>query len=104
RCRARVLPRDTQARPPHGLRRALARGDREPEACRRVTDVGIGLWGMQSSATRPAPYAALYRDFVDAAVIADELDFHAVWLAEHRLWYDGYCPALLHAEAAAASR
>ena len=69
-----------------------------------MTDVGVGLWAMQSSATRPAPYSALYRDFVEAAVLADELDFHAVWLAEHRLWYDGYCPALLHAEAAAASR
>jgi alkanesulfonate monooxygenase SsuD/methylene tetrahydromethanopterin reductase-like flavin-dependent oxidoreductase (luciferase family) len=69
-----------------------------------VTEIGVGLWAMQSSATRPAPYPALYRDLVDAAVLADELDFHAIWLAEHRLWYDGYCPALLHAQAAVAAR
>ena len=23
--------------------------------------------------------------------------FHAVWMGEHRVWYDGWCPAPLHA-------
>lgn len=59
---------------------------------------------MQSTATRPAQPAHLYRQLVEAAELADELGFHAVWLAEHRLWYDGYCPALLHAEALVAAR
>lgn len=53
---------------------------------------------------RPAHPTFLHRQFVEAAELADDLGFHAVWMAEHRLWYDGYCPALLHAEALAASR
>jgi alkanesulfonate monooxygenase SsuD/methylene tetrahydromethanopterin reductase-like flavin-dependent oxidoreductase (luciferase family) len=69
-----------------------------------IDRIGIGLFGMQSTAMRPAHPTFLYRQFVEAAELADELGFHAVWMAEHRLWYDGYCPALLHAEALAAAR
>ena len=65
---------------------------------------GIGLWTLQSSATRPANGTALYRRFADDALLAEELGFHSVWAAEHRLWYDGFCPQLLHAQAFVAAR
>ncbi|MBM3678006.1 MAG: LLM class flavin-dependent oxidoreductase [Actinobacteria bacterium] len=59
---------------------------------------------MQSTAARPTHPTVLYRELVEAAELADRLGFHGIWLAEHRLWYDGYCPALLHAEALVAAR
>ena len=65
---------------------------------------GIGLWTLQSSATRPANGTALYRRFADDALLAEGLGFHSVWAGEHRLWYDGLCPELLHAQAFAAGR
>jgi alkanesulfonate monooxygenase SsuD/methylene tetrahydromethanopterin reductase-like flavin-dependent oxidoreductase (luciferase family) len=65
---------------------------------------GIGLWTFQSTAMRPASPTALYRRFADQAVLVEELGFHSVWTAEHRLWYDGFCPQLLHAQAFAAAR
>ncbi len=65
---------------------------------------GIGLWTLQSSATRPANTTALYRRFAEDAVLAEELGYHSVWTAEHRLWYDGFCPQLLHAQAFVAAR
>lgn len=69
-----------------------------------IAQLGVGLWTLQSSATAPANSTALYRRFAEAAVLADELGFHSVWAAEHRLWYDGFCPALLHAEAFVAAQ
>jgi alkanesulfonate monooxygenase SsuD/methylene tetrahydromethanopterin reductase-like flavin-dependent oxidoreductase (luciferase family) len=63
--------------------------------------LGVGLWTFQSSAARPANLPALYRDFAEEAALLDALGFHSAWTAEHRLWYDGWCPALVHAEAAA---
>ena len=63
--------------------------------------LGVGLWTFQSSATRPANLPGLYRDFAQEAALLDTLGFHSLWTAEHRLWYDGWCPALLHAAAAA---
>lgn len=66
--------------------------------------LGIGLWTLQSSATRPGNPTSLYRRFAEAAVHADDLGFHSVWAAEHRLWYDGFCPQLLHAQAVVAAR
>ena len=50
---------------------------------------------------RPANLPALYRDFAEEAALLDALGFHSPWTAEHRLWYAGWCPALLHAAAAA---
>jgi alkanesulfonate monooxygenase SsuD/methylene tetrahydromethanopterin reductase-like flavin-dependent oxidoreductase (luciferase family) len=40
---------------------------------------------------------------VDLAVRAEALGFDSVWVGEHRLWYCGWCPAPLHALAAAAA-
>lgn len=66
--------------------------------------VGLSLWTMQSTAEAPAVTPALYRRFADDAVRAEQLGFHSLWLAEHRVWYDGWCPAPLHAAALAAAR
>jgi alkanesulfonate monooxygenase SsuD/methylene tetrahydromethanopterin reductase-like flavin-dependent oxidoreductase (luciferase family) len=65
--------------------------------------IGIALWTMQSTAAAPAPPPALYRAFARDAALVEQLGFHSVWTAEHRAWYDGWCPALIHAEAFAAA-
>lgn len=66
--------------------------------------LGIGLWTLQSSATRPGNHTSLYARFAEVAEHAESLGFHSVWAAEHRLWYDGFCPQLLHAQAFVAAR
>lgn len=66
-------------------------------------DIGVGLWTMQSTASAPASMAALYRRFVDDAQRVEELGFHSLWMAEHRFWYDGWCPSPFTAAAAAAA-
>jgi len=58
---------------------------------------------MQSTAAAPANHAALYRQFVDDARRVEDLGFHSLWLAEHRFWYDGWCPSPVVATAAAAA-
>ena len=63
--------------------------------------VGIGLWCLQSSALRPRPFPELYRDLVEDAVFAESVGLDSLWLSEHHFFYDGYCPALLTAAAAA---
>lgn len=60
-------------------------------------DIGIGLWGMQSTRSAPLPHAALYRQLAEDAQWAEELGFESLWLTEHRFWYDGYLPSLLTA-------
>jgi alkanesulfonate monooxygenase SsuD/methylene tetrahydromethanopterin reductase-like flavin-dependent oxidoreductase (luciferase family) len=69
-----------------------------------ISRLGISLWGMQSTATRPVNIPSLYRQYAADAQVLDDLGFHSMWSAEHRLWYDGWCPALFHAAAFAASR
>jgi alkanesulfonate monooxygenase SsuD/methylene tetrahydromethanopterin reductase-like flavin-dependent oxidoreductase (luciferase family) len=66
--------------------------------------VGLGLWTMRSMALAPRNRVADYRAFGDDAVLAERLGFHSIWSAEHRIWYDGWCPAPLHALAYAAGR
>jgi len=66
--------------------------------------VGVGLWTMQSTATAPADPGALYERFAHDAALAERLGFRSIWSAEHRAWYDGWCPALVHAQAYAAAR
>lgn len=66
--------------------------------------IGVSLWTMQSSAAGPGLWRALYRRFGEAARLAERLGFHAVWVGEHRLWYDGWCPAPWQALAHAAGR
>jgi alkanesulfonate monooxygenase SsuD/methylene tetrahydromethanopterin reductase-like flavin-dependent oxidoreductase (luciferase family) len=59
--------------------------------------IGLSLWTMQSTAARPGLWRALYRRLGEDARLAEELGFHAVWLGEHRVWYDGWCPAPVQA-------
>ena len=59
--------------------------------------VGLGLWTMRSMALWPRNRIDDYRAFADDAILAEELGFHSIWSAEHRIWYDGWCPAPLHA-------
>lgn len=68
-----------------------------------VGRVGVGLWTFQSTASRPASLTAQYRRFPAQAALLERHGFHSAWTAEHRIWYDGWCPALLHAQAAAVS-
>jgi alkanesulfonate monooxygenase SsuD/methylene tetrahydromethanopterin reductase-like flavin-dependent oxidoreductase (luciferase family) len=65
--------------------------------------IGVGLWTMRSMAAAPRNRNAAYRSFRDDAVLAEQLGFHSIWGAEHRIWYDGWCPAPLHGHAAAAA-
>ena len=69
----------------------------------RLDRVGISLWTMQSTAARPGLGRALYRRFREDVLVAEELGFDSIWVGEHRVWYCGWCPAPLHALAAAAA-
>jgi alkanesulfonate monooxygenase SsuD/methylene tetrahydromethanopterin reductase-like flavin-dependent oxidoreductase (luciferase family) len=66
--------------------------------------IGVSLWTMQTTAARPGLWRSLYRRFGDDAVLAEQLGFHAVWMGEHHVWYDGWCPAPMQALAAVAGR
>ncbi len=63
--------------------------------------VGIGLWCLQATATAPRSFTQAYDDLVADAVLAERVGLHSLWLSEHHGYYDGYCPALLPAAAAA---
>jgi alkanesulfonate monooxygenase SsuD/methylene tetrahydromethanopterin reductase-like flavin-dependent oxidoreductase (luciferase family) len=66
-----------------------------------VSRLGVGLWTFQSTAASPAGLSGQYRDFAHDAALLERLGFHSAWVAEHRAWYDGWCPAPLHALALA---
>ena len=68
-----------------------------------LSRVGVGLWTMRSMALSPRNRIADYRALREDAILAERLGFHSLWTAEHRIWYDGWCPAPLHAAAAAAA-
>ncbi|HWL42045.1 MAG TPA: LLM class flavin-dependent oxidoreductase [Ilumatobacter sp.] len=55
---------------------------------------------MRSTGSRPAPFGGLYDDAVSAAIDAEACGFDSIWLAEHRFWYDGWCPQPIHVAAA----
>ena len=59
--------------------------------------IGLGLWTMRSMALHPRNRVADYRALGEDAVLAEQLGFHSIWSAEHRIWYDGWVPAPLHA-------
>ncbi|MFN0026229.1 MAG: LLM class flavin-dependent oxidoreductase [Acidimicrobiales bacterium] len=63
--------------------------------------LGVGLWCLQSSALRPRPFPALYEELLEDARRAESVGLDSLWLSEHHYFYDGYCPALLPAAAAA---
>jgi alkanesulfonate monooxygenase SsuD/methylene tetrahydromethanopterin reductase-like flavin-dependent oxidoreductase (luciferase family) len=61
---------------------------------------GVGLWTMRATRSLPGSPAALYRDLIEDARLADALGFHSLWIAEHHFWYDGWCPAPMTAAGA----
>jgi alkanesulfonate monooxygenase SsuD/methylene tetrahydromethanopterin reductase-like flavin-dependent oxidoreductase (luciferase family) len=63
-------------------------------------DVGVGLWTMRATARRPASHPQLYAELVQDGLLAEELGYHSLWVAEHHFWYDAWCPAPLVAAAA----
>jgi len=65
--------------------------------------LGVGLWCLQSTATAPRPLTRAYAEFVEDAQLTERVGLHSLWLSEHHGYYDGYCPALLPAAAAALS-
>lgn len=62
-------------------------------------EVGVGFWSMQSTYMRPRRPSALYREAVGEARRLEELGFDTLWMGEHHLSYDGYCPSPLPAAA-----
>ena len=62
--------------------------------------VGLGLWSMRSTAAEPRNFAELYAELREDAVAAEALGFGSIWLCEHHLSFDGWCPQPLLAAAA----
>jgi alkanesulfonate monooxygenase SsuD/methylene tetrahydromethanopterin reductase-like flavin-dependent oxidoreductase (luciferase family) len=60
-----------------------------------LSRIGLGLWTMRSMALWPRHAVAGFREFADDAILAEQLGFHSIWSAEHRIWYDGWCPSPL---------
>ena len=54
--------------------------------------VGVGSWNLRSTARRPRPHTALYREVLEDARLVEACGFDSLWLTEHRFWYDGWCP------------
>ena len=69
-----------------------------------MVDVGLALWSMQRTQAVPRPgWPQLYSDLQADARLAEQLGFASLWVAEHRFWYDGWCPQPLVAASAALS-
>jgi alkanesulfonate monooxygenase SsuD/methylene tetrahydromethanopterin reductase-like flavin-dependent oxidoreductase (luciferase family) len=67
-------------------------------------EVGVGIWNMRSTSRRPGVFTELYAQAISDAQYAEALGIDSIWFAEHRFWYDGWCPQpLLVAAAVAAS-
>ena len=64
-------------------------------------DMGIGLWCLQSTATNPRSFGQAYQELAEDARMAEDNGIHSLLLSEHHAYYDGYCPALMPAAAAA---
>ena len=65
--------------------------------------IGIGLWCLQSTATAPRPFSRAYKELIEDARLAERIGLDSLWLSEHHVFYDGYCPALLPAASAVLS-
>src|SRR6202000_209066 len=76
---------------PFGRIRAVSE-ERDGGILRRI---GLGLWTVRSMASWPRHAVGGFSELVDDALLAQELGFHSIWSAEHRIWYDGWCPAPL---------
>jgi len=62
---------------------------------------GAGLWCLQTSATTPRSSAEAYRQLLVDAREMEAMGYDSLWLSEHHFFYDGYCPAVIPAAAAA---
>ena len=62
---------------------------------------GAGLWCLQSTATMPRHPSVAYQELLEDARLMDRLGYDSLWLSEHHFFYDGYCPSLPTAAAAA---
>ncbi|MFT4307297.1 MAG: LLM class flavin-dependent oxidoreductase [Microbacterium sp.] len=62
---------------------------------------GAGLWCLQATATAPRHHTRAYREYLADARAIESYGYQSLWLSEHHFFYDGYCPALLPAAAAA---
>jgi alkanesulfonate monooxygenase SsuD/methylene tetrahydromethanopterin reductase-like flavin-dependent oxidoreductase (luciferase family) len=58
---------------------------------------------MRSTARQPGAFTGLYERAIDDARYAESLGIDSFWLAEHRFWYDGWCPQPVLAAAAVAA-
>jgi alkanesulfonate monooxygenase SsuD/methylene tetrahydromethanopterin reductase-like flavin-dependent oxidoreductase (luciferase family) len=54
---------------------------------------------MQSTYMRPIARSQVYREAMSEAHFAEELGFDTLWVGEHHMSYDGYCPSLFPAAA-----
>lgn len=66
--------------------------------------LGVAAWTMQATVAAAAGHRQLYAEFVEDVELVEQQGFASVWSAEHHFWHDGWCPALLHAQALAAAR
>lgn len=55
---------------------------------------------MQSTYMRPVPRSQVYEEAAAEARLVEQLGFDTLWLGEHHMSYDGYCPSLFPAAAA----
>lgn len=62
-------------------------------------EVGLGFWSMQSTYMRPIPRAQVYDEAAEEARLVEQLGFDTLWMGEHHMSYDGYCPSLFPAAA-----
>jgi probable F420-dependent oxidoreductase len=65
---------------------------------------GLGQFTLQKPPWDRRSHAEIYADFLRIAVLAEELGFDSIWLAEHHGASDGYIPSLLPMLAAVAAR
>jgi alkanesulfonate monooxygenase SsuD/methylene tetrahydromethanopterin reductase-like flavin-dependent oxidoreductase (luciferase family) len=63
-------------------------------------EVGLGFWSMQSTYMRPIPRPQVYSEAVSEARLVERLGFDTLWMGEHHMSYDGYCPSLFPPAAA----
>ncbi len=66
-------------------------------------DIGLGL-AVRNHPDRPEALPAVYRDYLDDAVYAEELGFDSVWVGEHRMTPDQWTPSPLVTLGAIAAR
>lgn len=72
-------------------------------ANRLVVEVGLASWSMRRSKTSLSGWPELYVQLARDARNAESHEFDSIWLAEHRFWYDGWCPQPQVAAASALS-